>query len=161
MMIKQTIHMTPGGPLTVRDAANLLRAIPYRFAVTIPAATTLVSRVEVAADGTVESLAVRIYSGAELAVKVRAWIENAVQERRSLVQYMRIDSPPPGTVVKDYVDGDDDVWHFSPREPVYKDDKDNLVIEIENTDVANAYNVAVDCLIDYAGGPLPFQAVSN
>jgi hypothetical protein len=152
--------MQSAGPQSVRDAANLLRAIPYRFAATVPAATTLTASKMLAADATVQALRIRIYSGAELAIQVRAWLENSVKERRNLITFLDSSTHPAGTVIKDYVDGDDDTWSFEPREPSFKEDDDTLWIEVTNTDAANAYNVAVDVLVDYAGGAMPFAAAT-
>lgn len=157
----KTTAVVTGGPESIRGTAGLLRAVPYRLAVKVPPNTTITARKAVAADGTVESLSIRLYPGAELSVQVDAWIENAVKEKRSLIDYFQeseLDGAlPEGAVIKSYVDGDDDPWRFSPREPVFATDDDKVCITITNTDDTNPYDVAVDYLIDYAGGPLPFS----
>jgi hypothetical protein len=118
----------------------------YRFAATVPAGATVRLTERIPRDGTVESVKVRIYVGAQLALQVKPYVTNERQFDRPLVYY----APAPA---KQFIDGDDDRFEWHIREPVAVDDY--LVVEITNTDATNSYDASVDMEVDYLGGLWP------
>lgn len=103
----------------------------------VPAATRDRESWVVPRDGRLEDLAVRIYAGAENTLHLRLYHEQNSGAQETLIT-------PIG---KTYIDGDDDKWVWDLSIPVRQDDE--LVVDYENTDGANAHNFRVTFDVDY------------
>lgn len=115
------------------------------LALQVPAGDSGKLSVPVDGPATLESLKLRIYSGAENTLQLRPQKKsNGAYE--DLLDYAENDT---GTA-KTYVDGDDDVWEWALSVPMNPDDE--VVIDYENTDGSNAHNFRAVVEIDYLGG---------
>jgi hypothetical protein len=154
--------------LAEREGPGALRRIvyPFRQAVAPGVTQTLIQKVP--RDGTVEQMRIRIYPGAELAVHIVPYVVNAREERRDLLTYIKGG--------KKFVDGDDDTFSFSIREPVFSNDGDKIIVETTNIldpaalngdgtvkypAASYTYDWAVDIEVDYAAGPWPIMVVKT
>lgn len=109
----------------------------------VPAGDSTELTLTLPADATVERLAVRIYTGAELDLQLRAEVQQGENApARPLVQH----------VGKDYIDGDDDFHEWDLSQSV--EEGDAIVITAENNDGSNAYDFRANMDIDYASGGL-------
>ncbi|ELZ87491.1 hypothetical protein C453_04034 [Haloferax elongans ATCC BAA-1513] len=94
-------------------------------------------------DATVEEVAVRIYQGPRLDLRVVPFLERGEPGYRERVPLVELRG-------KDYVDGDNDYWIFPTSEAVREGEV--LGVEVRNVDGSNTYDYAVDMVIDRAGG---------
>lgn len=135
------------GPVEQASTPFAQRRVVYRFAASAGPMLSGTLTERVPADGTVERLRVRIYAGAELALRITPRLVRRPDRREDLVSF----------VGKAYIDGDDDVFDFSLAVPVFVDD----VIEVawENTVASYSYDFAVDIEVDHAGGAWRPQVV--
>jgi hypothetical protein len=105
----------------------------------VPASESGIITVSVDAPATVESLAIRIYPGAENTLRLRPVVKSSGAES-DILDYGG----------KSYVDGDDDDWEWDVSEPVGADDE--IGIRYDNTDGSNAHNFRATVDVDYRGG---------
>jgi hypothetical protein len=121
-------------------STNTLKTI--RYADTIPADSTETLEYPVDRAGTVERVRIRIYEGAELALKIRPVVirgdENT--DRSDIIE----------TVGKRDVDGDDDVWVFETSKPF--ENGQVVAVEVTNTDPDYGFDFACDISIDHENG---------
>jgi len=91
---------------------------------------------------TVEELRVRIYRGAELALRIRPVV---IRDQRTfpLLDY-------GGDEGKEYVDGDGDQWTYPTSEQVEEANEVGVIVENHSTEYA--YDFACDVVLDRAGG---------
>jgi hypothetical protein len=95
--------------------------------------------VEMERDGTVESVSIRIYDGAESTLRLRVLkIRDGNQ-----VQLVEL-------VGKDWIDGDDDVYHWDVSEPVEQGDE--IAVQYDNNDTSNPHNFRSNIDVDHASG---------
>jgi|GEM_PF-2471451 len=106
----------------------------------VPAADSGKLAVGVDRAGTIESLKLRIYRGAENTLRLKP-------QKKTNGGFENLLDYGDG---KAYVDGDDDIWEWSLSEPVTGDDE--VVIRYENRDGQNAHNFRATVEIDYKGG---------
>lgn len=132
-----------------RQGPEGLRRIPFRLAASVAPASTVKVEQPIPRDGTVERVRVRVYAGAELALRITPYVVNEKGQRRDLIVFAG----------KDYIDGDDDTFEFQVREPVYLANGDKLVVSATNTSATYTYDFAVDIEVDFAGGVWPMWAV--
>jgi len=95
--------------------------------------------VEMERDGTVESVSVRIYQGAENTLRLRVL---RVRDG-SQIQIVQLHG-------KEWIDGDDDVYRWEVSEPVEQGDE--IVVQFNNSDVDNSHNFRLNVDVDYAKG---------
>jgi hypothetical protein len=133
-----------GGP-------GALARVPFRFAANVQPGQTVVLEEHVPRDGTIEALRVRIYAGAELALRIRPYIIDSRGNTRELIKF----------VGKKFLDGDDDVFTFVLREPVFTANDERMVVEAINTDATFAYDFSCDIEVDFAAGPWPFFMITG
>ncbi|WP_410765789.1 hypothetical protein [Haloferax sp. DFSO60] len=101
-------------------------------------------------DATVEEVAVRIYQGPRLDLRVVPFIERGEPGYRDRVPLVELRG-------KDFIDGDNDYWIFPTSEAVHEGEV--LGVEVRNVDESNTYDYAVDMAIDRAGGAArPFDS---
>lgn len=105
----------------------------------VPAAETGTVELPVQADGTIESIKLRIYTGAENTLKLRP----QKKTDRGFEDILDLAG-------KNWIDGDDDVWSWSLSVPIQSDEK--VVIRYDNQDGANAHNFRATVDVDYLGG---------
>lgn len=122
---------------------------PIRFSKAVPPGESVTLTRTVDEPATIEHLAVRFYTGPELAVHVtpRRIPENGDGQPQDLVELEG----------KDHIDGDGDHWQFEMSESVEKEDV--LEVEIINTaspdpELDLTYDVTVDVSLDREGGVL-------
>lgn len=111
-----------------------------RFAESVDPGETITLTKDVERDATVEETTVRIYRGAELALRIKPFVERD-NRRFELIDY------PQG---KQYVDGDGDFWEFPVSEAVATEDV--IGVEVENVATDYAYDFSTDMVLDRAGG---------
>jgi hypothetical protein len=95
--------------------------------------------VEMERDGTVESVSVRIYQGAENTLRLRVL---RVRDG-SQIQIVQLHG-------KDWIDGDDDVYRWDVSEPVEQGDE--VVVQFDNNDPDHPHNYRVNVDVDHSGG---------
>lgn len=120
-------------------------SVPDKEAVTfsdqVPAGSTEVLTLTVPEDATVENVALRIYAGAELSLKVRMFVDPVGNTANQ---------PLVEPVGKGHVDGDDDYHEWDLSRSVSEGDE--IVVEAENVNSDYAYDYRVNMEIDYASG---------
>jgi hypothetical protein len=110
-----------------------------RFSESVDPDSSITLTKEVEEDATVEQLDVRIYRGAELALRVTPFVKRD-NRRFELVEFRG----------KDYIDGDGDFWEFSVSEAV--ETEDQIGVEVENVDDEYLFDFAVNMTVDREGG---------
>jgi len=111
-----------------------------RFAEEVDPGETVTLTKTIEEDATVEQATVRIYRGAELALRVKPFV------RRNNRRFGLIDFPDG----KQYVDGDGDFFEFPVSEQV--EENDEIGVEVENVATDYAYDFSTDLVVDRAGG---------
>lgn len=109
----------------------------------VPAgATDQETSLEVDQAATVERLSIRIYPGAQLDLELRPVVrqERGNTSDQNLIEYAG----------KEYIDGDDEQYHWDLSVPIEQGDK--IVIQATNRDGSNAYDYRANLDIDYQGG---------
>lgn len=112
------------------------------FQKTIPAGETSDARQRVKANGTVEQLRVRFYTGQQKSLQVNPIVLHKGEKAEPLVSYLKGGDP--------FIAGEDDYFVFPVVVPVEYDDE--IVIYYTNTDLANPYTLSVQVIVDYFGG---------
>jgi hypothetical protein len=109
-------------------------------------------RHEMGSDATIEQLDVRIYTGAELDLRVSPFVEYGTDQsnRLPLIKFAGD---------KDYVDGEGDSWEFPISEGVER--SEFIGVSVENVDDSYTYDFAVDFVVDRAGGTSRFGALKQ
>lgn len=105
----------------------------------VPASGSGFVAVPASKDGTVESLKVRVYAGAENTLKLRPQVK-ADGSFTDLLDYAG----------KDWLDGDDDTWEWQLSHPVERGHE--VGIRYDNTDPNNPHNFRAVVDVDYLGG---------
>ena len=124
--------------------------IPFRA--TVPAGWSGYLLARPAGEATIEEVRVRIYPGPECSVRIRPVLRRD-DEEEALFRFARIGPDcPAGASAKTWIDGDDDVWVFPLCRAVIPTDE--IRVYIENPS-AYVYDIAVDVMLDYAGGQYP------
>lgn len=109
----------------------------------VPAgATNRETSIRVDSDATIERLAVRIYTGAELDLQL--------EPVRRTTDGNTPDQPLLEYSGKRYIDGDDDRYQWIISEPV--EEGDEIVLKATNKDGSNAYDYRANFDVDYHGG---------
>lgn len=114
---------------------------PIVFIKTIPAGTTDVLSERIKADGTIEGLIIRFFSGQENSLQVRPFVEHRGGLIEELVTY-------PSTTDR-FLSGDDDYDEIPVSIPVRNDDY--LKVSVTNTSIYD-YTLKVTIIVDYLGG---------
>lgn len=111
------------------------------FGDTVPAASETVTEFTAVDAGTIESVQVRIYPGAELDLRITPELERHSGG-----------TPQPliTTEGKGYIDGDDDVWTWDISKPINR--KDIIRIRAENVNANYDYDYRCNVDVDYKGG---------
>jgi hypothetical protein len=125
----------------VRNAPRNTKEV-ISFRKLIPFGTTDVLTERIKGPGTIEGFRVRFYPGQQLALKVWVVIEHKGGLTESLVTFAETSD--------EFLSGDDDRLEFDVVASVENDDF--LKIKVQNTDIDNDYNLALDVTIDYYGG---------
>lgn len=121
-----------------------------RFAESVSPDSTVQQTYKVPRDATIESVDVRIYRGAELALQVRPFLKTGVSGARREHDLVLFQG-------KEFIDGDGDHWTFSVSESVTQNDI--IGVEVENKSSTYSYDYAVDVELDAAGGTSRFGGV--
>lgn len=119
----------------------------FSFSVQVAAASSGTMDQKMGADGTVERIRLRIYTGAQLGLHLVPYILRPNGVREDLVRM----------VGKAFIDGDDDHYDFYISKPVYRDEK--ICVDYWNDDAVNAYDFRMDVEVDHAGGPYRWPSV--
>ena len=127
-------------PVTERQQSGDRRGVTISDRV--PAgATGRKMRYSIPKSGTVESVSVRIYEGAELDLELTPYIDHEGDDGTTDLITQ---------VGKEHIDGDDDVYRYSVSLPVSRED--TLVISATNQSDQYDYDYRVNVEIDFAGG---------
>jgi hypothetical protein len=124
----------------MRDSRARTDRDAYSIAESVAAGATSEQTIELPADATIERVQVRIYVGAELDLELQPIIRDDTGTERPIVKFGG----------KNYIDGDDDFYQFSPSKPVK--DNEEIVIRATNNDATVALDYRVNLDVDYAGG---------
>lgn len=98
-------------------------------------------RYEAEENSTVEEVSVRLYDGAEFTLRLYPRIER----KDGTNDYDLVE-----LAGKEYIDGDDELFHWSVSEPLREGDE--IVVEAINHDGNNERNFRMNCDIDSLGG---------
>lgn len=115
----------------------------------IPPNTTDVIGERIKADGTIESVKVRIYQGVQKALQINPFVEHKGNKLEDMITYPSTTDP--------YISGDDDYLEFDVTIPVEYDDF--LKVWVKNTDATNSYTLVLDVEVDYIGGRISRKGV--
>lgn len=133
----------------LQQGPGAARLQPLHLAATVPAGQTLTVERRIQQDCTLVAMRIRIYVGAQLALRLTPYIVNARGQRRDLVAW------GDGAAAKRYIDGDDDLYEYSLSEPIDADADERICIDAVNTDAANALDFSADFGLDYSNGQFP------
>jgi hypothetical protein len=114
---------------------------PISFIAIVPKGETLKFSERIKANGTIESLRIRFFTGQQKSLHVRPYIKHKGNKIEDLITY------PDGT--DQYVSGDDDYLDFPLVVAVENDDE--IVVWAQNTDLADDYTLHVSVMVDYYG----------
>jgi hypothetical protein len=115
------------------------RNVGQTLAKSAPAGGSGIVTLSVDADGTIESLKLRIYRGAENTLHLRP-VRKTNGSEIALLDYAG----------KTFVDGDDDVWQWDVSVPIQKGDE--IGIRYDNQDPNNPHNFRATVDVDHRGG---------
>lgn len=108
----------------------------------INANTTDVLHERIKADGTIEEIRIRFYTGQQKSLQLNPFVEHKGNKIEQIISY-------PSTT-DNFISGDDDYFIFPISVPVEYDDY--FKIHAKNIDPTYNYTVTVDVVIDYLGG---------
>lgn len=114
------------------------------FARKVSAGTTGSFKYGVQKDGTIESLTVRIYSGAEDQLRLNIYVLDQETDSKKKV----VETPDE----QGFIGGNEDVYEFDVSKEVTSDDF--ILIEYENDDGSNPHRYKMNLQIDRTGGTL-------
>lgn len=101
--------------------------------------TSLTLKERVKADGSVSKIFVRFYPGVEKSLQVRPYILHKGNRAEDVITYVE------GT--DNYLSGDSDSFEYPVTVDVKYDDE--IVVYVNNTDLANTYSLVVDVKVDF------------
>lgn len=112
------------------------------FTKLIKANTTDVLHERIKADGTIESVKVRIYQGVQKSLRILPFIEHKGSKTENILTFPSTTDP--------YITGDDDYFIYDVTIPVEYDDF--LKVWVQNIDSTHDYTLSVTVEVDYIGG---------
>lgn len=117
---------------------------PLHFGRKVGASSSGTERYNVKKNGTIEKIAIRIYSGAEDTLQLNVFKDNDEVDNLQKI----IETPDD----QNFIGGNEDFFTFEISEEVTQEDE--IVVEYDNTDGSNPHRYKINMEIDRTGGIL-------
>lgn len=139
MSYKQVLHDAPDAGLVY--VPYHLPRLTHDFARQVAPLTEGVMQINIPGPGLIERLAIRIYQGAQLNLRINPYLVRP-RQNLNLINYV--------TGGKQFVDGDDDNYIYNLSIECNQDDA--LAVWFSNLQATHAYDFRVSVEINYAAG---------